>query len=254
MREIYKNVETRTFKNAIIHLLESNYKLLGSHKVIDMIACDIEEIHRQFYEGLIEPGEIKWVTTSAKNKKPTLGQKAAEYKHVTVKLPYLTKEDIRLKKDGIAQKEHDIKRIERLTRAAKEQNGLLTIAELAAIMNCSTATISTRISEYQKKTGNILPLKGYVYDIGNGTSHKAIIIEHYEKGISPPVIARRTYHSLASVDRYIKDYDKIKFLLRRGLTTNEIITTIGKSAVLIKKYMKMLEKYHPELFDKDKEK
>ena len=93
-----------------------------------------------------------------------------------------------------------------------------------------------------------------MYDIGNGTSHKAIIIEHYEKGVPPPEIARKTYHSLSSVDRYIKDYDRIKFLMRRGLSANEIITTMGKSDVLIKKYIKILEKYHPQLFVKDKEK
>ena len=151
MRSIYRNIEMRSFKNAIIHLLESDYKLIGSHKVIEMIARDIEDIHRQFYENRIEPGEIKWITTSAENKKPPLGQKTEDYMSVTVKLPYLTKEDIRLKKNGIAQKEHDIMRIKRLTKAAKEQNGLLTIAELAAIMNCSTSTISARIKEYQKR-------------------------------------------------------------------------------------------------------
>jgi len=165
----------------------------------------------------------------------------------------LTKEDIKLKKEGISTREHDLIRMERLTKAAKEQGGLLSIAELAAIFNCSTGTISNRIREYKKREKKTLPLKGYVFDMGRGTTHKSLIIELYEEGVTPPDIARRTYHSLKAVDRYIKDYERVKFLKRKGLSKVEISSTMSRGKNLIGKYLDILEKYHPEVFKENSE-
>jgi len=246
----YKGIEARTFKSSIIQLLEQEYKILGSHKVIELIADDIDQLHQKFYPktNTSNPGEIQWITTSDENNKPRLGQKIGEYKATTINLPYITKEDIKLKQEGISSKEHDMLRIERLTKAAKAQGGLLTIEELAAILNRSTATISKRIQEYQKEHKKVLPLKGYILDIGSGTTHKGIIIKLYEEKVPAPEIAKRTYHSLEAVDRYIKDYERIKFMIRRGLTKPEISQTIGRGMKVINQYFKLLEKYHPEYF------
>ena len=248
-RDIYKGIESRTFKTAIIQLLEQEYKILGSHKVIEMIADDIDQLHREFYPESTsnKAGYLRWITTSEDNNKPRLGKKVEEYKSTTVNLPYLTKEDIKLKKEGISNREHDLMRIERLTKTAKEQGGLLNIAELAAILNCSTGTISNRIREYKKREKKTLPLKGYVLDIGRGTTHKSLIIELYEKGVAPPDIARRTYHSLEAVDRYIKDYERVKFLRRKGLTREEISRSINRGKGLVEKYLQILKRYHPEI-------
>jgi len=37
-----------TFRQAVIHLLENEYKLVGSHKVIQMIADDIAELRAEY--------------------------------------------------------------------------------------------------------------------------------------------------------------------------------------------------------------
>lgn len=249
----YKGIEARTFKTSIIHLLEQEYKILGSHKVIRMIADDIDQLHREFYpeSSSRNPGEIQWVTTSVENDKPHLGQQICEEKLTTVNLPFITKEDVKLKREGFSKKEHDLIRIERLTTAAKSQGGLLTIAELATILNCSTSHITHRLKEYQEKNKESLPLKGYVLDIGRGTTHKGIIIELYEEKVPPPDIARKTHHSLKAVDRYLKDYERVKFLIRQGLTRDEIAQTMDKGKTQIKKYIEILKKYHPEILKED---
>ncbi|MCK8826118.1 DUF1670 domain-containing protein [Fuchsiella alkaliacetigena] len=246
--EEYKGVESRTFLTSIIQLLEQEYKLIGSHKVIKMIAEDIDQLHLEFYpeKASKHPGEIQWMTTSVENKKPRLGQKLEEYENTIVTLPYITQEDIKRKQAGITSKELNILRVERLTKSAKEQGGLLTIEELALIMNRSKATISNYINEYQEQNKEVLPLKGYVLDMGRGTTHKKIIIELYEENVAPPDIARRTYHDLQSVDRYIKAYEKIKFLLDKGLSKGEIIQTTDKSKSLVTEYLEIIKKYHPE--------
>jgi len=73
---------------------------------------------------------------------------------------------------------------------------MLTVEELAAIMNRTASTISKRIQEYHKENDDVLPLKGYVLDMGRGTTHKKIILELYEQKVAPPDIAKKTEHSL----------------------------------------------------------
>ena len=45
----YHAATQRTFRQAITHLLEHEYKLVGSHRVIQMIADAVAELHREYY-------------------------------------------------------------------------------------------------------------------------------------------------------------------------------------------------------------
>lgn len=51
----YLSMSKRSFKQAVIYLLETEYKIVGSHKVIQMIAEDIEDLARQFYPSPVCP-------------------------------------------------------------------------------------------------------------------------------------------------------------------------------------------------------
>ena len=254
-RALYKRLKASTFKSAVRQLLEQEYKLIGSHKIIELIADDIDQLHDKYYPGANSEklGEVKWTTISDQNERGRLGKRIEEYKTTVVNLPLLTRDDINLKEKGISREEYDMLRIERLTKSAKEQGGLLGEAELAILLNRSTSTISKRVRSYQEKNNKVLPIRGNVLDMGCGISHKKIIIHLYEEGVSPPDIARRTYHSLKSVDRYIKDYERIKFLSKKGLTKKEMEGTIDRGKRVIGEYLKLIHKYHPNLEGNEKD-
>ena len=40
-RDRYKSINKRNFRSAIINLLENEYKILGSRKIIEMLADDL---------------------------------------------------------------------------------------------------------------------------------------------------------------------------------------------------------------------
>ena len=61
----YATVGRRDFRAALEYLLETEFKLVGSHRVIRLIAEAVVELQRQFYpeHEHLEPGTILWATT-----------------------------------------------------------------------------------------------------------------------------------------------------------------------------------------------
>jgi len=86
------------FRNAIIRLLEDQYKILGSHKVLQMVADDIMNLHKEFYPEVNKSsfGHIIWQTTGKNCKMPSYGTKVEDYEVKTVILPLITKESLSL--------------------------------------------------------------------------------------------------------------------------------------------------------------
>lgn len=47
-RDRYESINKRNFRQALINLLEQEYKILGSRKIIEILSEDIEELQREF--------------------------------------------------------------------------------------------------------------------------------------------------------------------------------------------------------------
>ncbi len=256
VRDRYESINKRNFHQAVVHLLESEYKILGSRKVLEMLADDIENLHRDYYpsKDRIGFGEIVFTTTKDDGQRQSYGKKTEDYASVTVVLPLITKEDVdrRIyykKGDRNSNYKHrearDIETMVRLIKTAKAQGGLLSGAELSVLMNRSLSTIRKYLDAYTKKTGEILPLKGYVLDQGSLPTHKGIIISLYEQGISPADIVLNTGHSQDAVDRYIKHYKQIKSLIRKGMDEKSIKEITGRTMKVVREYIKLYYDLNP---------
>jgi hypothetical protein len=46
--QAYVGTTKRTFRQAVRHLLETDYGLLGSQRVLDLLASDLEQLVEQF--------------------------------------------------------------------------------------------------------------------------------------------------------------------------------------------------------------
>lgn len=224
-----------------------------------MLAEDIEHLYNEFNPKKSEVGygEIVFRTTKDDGQRQkNYGKKAEDYASTTVILPLITKDDVERriyyrKGDRNSNYKHrefrDIETMVRLIKSAKEQGGLLTGAEVSMLMNRSLSTIRKYLNAYVKKTGEILPLKGYVLDQGSLPTHKGIIVSLYEQGVSPADIVLKTSHSQDAVDRYIKQYDQIKKLIKKGLSENEIKDITRRSLKTVREYIKLYKQLNPEV-------
>ncbi len=256
----YATVGRRDFRAALEYLLETEFKLVGSHRVIRLIAEAVVELQRQFYPAYeqLEPGTMLWATTKAgEQAKVSWGKRAESYGIRMVRLPLVTKLEIETRmQPGPGRDPRDNRRKElrrdmatmvRLVKSAAAQGGLLSGAELSVLMNRSLMKIHEYIRTYEQETGDPLPLKGYVLDMGSSPTHKGIICRKFEEGLSPPDIARATGHSLAAVDNYLGTYDRIKVLLKKDFDVPSICQVTGKAARTVEQYLVIVERFHPRL-------
>jgi hypothetical protein len=181
-------------------------------------------------------------------------KKTEDYNTVTVVLPLITKDDVERriyykKGDRNSNYRHcesrEIETMVRILKSAKAQGGLLSGAELSILMNRSFSTLRKYLDAYVVKTKEILPLKGYVLDQGSLPTHKGIIVSLYEQGISPADIVLKTSHSQSAVDRYIKSYDQVKKLIKKGLTEESICEITGRSKSVVRQYVKLYYDLNP---------
>jgi hypothetical protein len=258
IRDRYESISKRDFKSGVVRLLESHYKVLGSRRVLIMLADDIEQLHQEYYpsRNRLQFGDVVWQTTKDDGQRPTYGKRTEDYGVQTVILPLIRKEDVERriyyrKGDRNSNYRHrearDIELMVRLLKSAKEQGGLLSGAELSVLMNRTLGTIGKYLKAYFERTGEILPMKGYVLDQGSNPTHKGIILSLYEQGISPADIVLKTGHTQQAVDRYIKCYDQIKAMVQKKHDAISIVQITGRSLHTVRQYLRLVKEMHPKL-------
>jgi len=258
LHDRYESIPKRDFKTAVIRLLEEEYGLLRSRRIITMLADDIENMVGDYFpmKDRLKFGEIVWYTTADDGQKVSYGKKTEDYNVKQVVLPLITEGDIEARmihKDKNPNgnyrknKQRDLRTMERLLKSAKAQGGLLSGAEISVLMNRGLTTIGKYLKAYHEENDEILPMKGYVLDQGSNPTHKGIIISLYEQGISPSDIVLKTGHNQDSVDRYLKAYDQVLHLVKSGHKTQSICEITGRSLNTIRQYLRLVRNFHPEL-------
>jgi len=255
----YGSIQKRTFESALLHKLETEWGLLGGRRILQLLIDAVVELRDEFYPATENGGSgtLIWTCTADEGRKAIAGKRTEEYKTVTVKLPLVTAEDLKDRTGGktprnkTAQKanERDKKRLARIVKAAADQGGLLTVAELSVILNKSYEVVRNYARAWEEETGELLPLKGYRMDQGSRPTHKREIAKLHEEGLEPPDIARATGHSVGSVERYLQDYERVRMLLKRKMSVEDISTMIGRGKRVVVEYVELAREYHPELFE-----
>jgi hypothetical protein len=254
----FESIAKRNFKNALIRLLEQEYKILGSRRILFMLADDVEQLHQEYFpaQGRVGFGDLVWQTTKDDGQRPSYGKKTEDYAVQTVILPLVRKEDIEQRifyRRGVKNEkwqrieERQMEQLVRVVKSAKEQGGLLSGAEVALMMNLSLTTVGKYLRLYYGRHKEVLPMKGYVLDQGSNPTHKGIIIELYEQAVSPADIVLKTSHSQDAVDHYIRGYDQVLALSKKKHDAISISQITGRSINVVRQYLRLVKDFHPEL-------
>ena len=175
------------------------------------------------------------------SKEEPAGKPLSACKKVRVKLTLLTDEDLKIRGSQGLHALHSVQ-VYRLTEEAFEQGALLTIEDLAILMNLSVSTIKRIIAAYRAQGIDILT-RGAYKDIGPGISHKARIVQLFLQGYTESEIATRTNHSLKSIERCLIDFIRVFTLLEQGFSPDQTRVATRLSPKIIRDYTQLYESY-----------
>jgi hypothetical protein len=254
----YVGTAKRNFRQAIIHLLETEYALVASGRIAQMLAEDIEDLVSRYYPSPqhISSGWMVFIGTKASGGKAYPGQPVSDHELVALSWPVCLPEDVAALAEMPPGNEGKKARLALLQQRAVRllEHGLnhaqgpvlLTLADLSVMLGIDTVRVSQLLTQARQETGKRLPTAGYYFDQGVRPSHKGDIVDLYEQGLDEIEIARRTQHAQSSVGRYLRDYERVKLSLRRDIPPSQIAKVTGLQPGVVQAYLKLVDKYHSD--------
>jgi len=187
-------------------------------------------------------GQMKILAIS---KDEPAGKSIEECKKIEIVVTIESEDDIKVEeKYGRASARQEV--MLRITEEAVDYGALLTQEDLSRVLRVSVRTIQRDIKELRKK-GFIVQTRGYVKDIGGGTSHKTIIVEQYLKGKEYTQINKEKQHSLQAIKRYIESFSRVVWLRNKYNTSiSDIRLITGVSERVIREYLELYERYNTD--------
>lgn len=194
----------------------------------------------QYFELARDVGQVTFLALSGDNPP---GRPIAECKRVAIVLTLDSPDDLEALGNGIAALRRS--KIQRVTREAQEQGALLTQEDLARLLCTSRSTVKRDIAQLRAE-GIDVPTRGQMQDIGKGISHKGQIVQDWLVGYTFSQIKQRRWHSIASIERYCSDFQRVVRLHQRGLQIADIRLSTGLSERLVKEYLALYEEAGPD--------
>jgi hypothetical protein len=190
----------------------------------------------------INYGKLVWMAIDVEDR-PKKYQTIAQSRLKPVILTFLSDEDVQSLKHGFTSKQLRMRRMVRWCEEAYEQGALLNQLDLALLLGCCDAVVSGYVNDYQRLSGKILPTRGNIHDLSGAITHKREIIALYLQGYLTPTIASKTNHSKESVDRYIRDFERVRTVASHGIRDPDEIVHITKlSRKVVQQYLDLLPK------------
>lgn len=190
----------------------------------------------------LKPGQIVW---NALDKRTRADSENRRYKPVILSL--VTDEDVSLFEAGKPVSSIRKNVMARMIKEAYQQEAVLSTRDLSLLLVSSSSSLSHLRIEYEKEHQTVLPHTGVIHDMGTTLTHKnAIIYKHVVEKKDPTIVARETNHSQNAVDKYLKDFYRIRTLVRDNKDINFIHHTTNISRPVIKQYLQIINNYVKE--------
>lgn len=239
LRRRFGPLRDKTLENALSACIGREFPRIGGPRVRGLCAQMLIELFESHCPPLerVTHGQMVWMAVPL-NDPPRRDQRIAEMRLQPVVLDVSTAEDV----DRLLAREPSRQRLQecvvRLCRQAHAQGGLLSNCDLAALLHCSDSRVSEALTDYERRTGQVVPRRATLHDVGTGLTHKRLIcFKRYAQGKEPHLIAKETYHSLEAVDRYLGQFDRVRSCRQRGFTPEETAHALGCGVRLVNEYL-----------------
>jgi len=234
----FNSAKVRFLKGSLNSFFKQEFpKLIGPilrTKLIDELIKLIEKILP--LKDHLNPGQILWSVVSTSTRADSLNPR-----FVPVVLTIINEEDIEKLTKGVLMSQIMEQAIARIIQEAYSQGGLLSMRDIGLLTWRYSGSISPYRKKYEKQHDITLPHTGSLQDMGSCISHKSMIIRKIEVDKKDPyAVAKETNHSMLSVDRYIKDFNRVRICHQDGKDVDFISLATGLNKYVIDEYIKIL--------------
>jgi hypothetical protein len=203
--------------------------------------------------GEVSHGEIVGISLS-KHQKKLYRNSMNELRKTVDVVSLITEEEAESLNNGGRPTEVRENQIVRMAKENYEKcKGTYSLSDLALKLGISESRVGGTIANYERKTEDVVPRSGTVFDTGPTLTHKVKIINMLEDGFDLRVVRERTYHTEDAILRYSKRYERVKELAPRR-NALEITQRTGISVSEVKAYLEILKSREPDLRIKEYEK
>jgi len=135
-------------------------------------------------------------------------------------------------------------RLVRMAEEAFQQGGLLTLEDLAAVLNCGLRTLVRDLRDLRKQDV-IPPLRSTVKDMGRSLTHRGKIVELWLQGHEYSTIAHKTAHSVESVANYVDKFKRCAAAFAQVFDLNTTAFLVGISVALATEFHRLHSQIDP---------
>ena len=240
----YQSAHDRFLKPAIVNFFEREFSGHFGPIVRENIAEELVNLFDSLCPetSRLKPGQMLW---NALDRHTRADSPKRRYKPVI--LTVVDKSDIEMfeKEKSIPEIRKQV--VARMMKEAFRQGGILSTRDLSLILTTACSFLSQVRAKYEEENQTVLPHTGTIHDMGSTVTHKKqIIYKHVVQKKDPKNVARETNHSQPAVDRYIKDFYRVKTLVEDGKDIDYINLATNISKHVIIQYQQILDQYVKE--------
>jgi len=250
--DIYNPQLDRNLISVLCNRFRERYRFLGGEEITQFIVEDILEVVEEYKRPIpeVKKGQIVWDGAEVdQGRKPGYGLSMKNTKIKPIVLTLISEDDIKMLKEGTTGRA--IKKVvtERIFNEALDQGVVLNHIDASLILKCAPSTVSDYVKEVEAEKNIQIPDRGKVHDMGRSVTHKKEIVRYMLQNYSQPEISRRTHHSGEAVDRYLRDYNRVK-VLRGKFAPQEVAFATGLSIALVNEYLGLIEEMEGKVVEK----
>jgi hypothetical protein len=100
------------------------------------------------------------------------------------------------------------------------------------------------VVEHERETGEMVPRRGTIHDMGRSVTHKAIIC--YKRLVEQKPtsqVAQETFHSPEEVEYYVQCLRRIQLCRDTGMSAEEAAQATGRSLSLVQEYLALIQEF-----------
>jgi len=241
----YSSAHKRFLKPAIENFFKTEFTKSFGPNVRSFIADELIKIFHGNNRDInsLKPGQVLWNAVHKDTKADSHNMKL-----VPVVLTLVSNDDISKLENGLKVTEHRQNVVARILEEAYSQGALLSMRDVSLLLAIDSSYASSIRKKYEEKHNVNLPHPGNLQDMGSCITHKyQIIYKCVVEKKDPVIAAKETNHTIMAVDRYLKDFNRVKTLYLDDKDENYIHLVTKLSLNLIAQYVKIINKYVKEL-------